>query len=570
VLTAGITLFSHKVMIEILGVNTQTYDPYPAASFYNIYVSNLTWKDRWSPGISVNEEAAYEDRYGRSGSYSYYDGRTFYATGSKTKYYYFEDRKTTVVNIPSYIQASRTTTAVISDWTTTGANESPTLTFKTRQTSATTSYYTTSTKTYLESTFVSGLTVTIPSYVEVAHDVSYYAHPGEVLLLVSAEDWTPITDCTNTATSFHLPVNFVTTTAGTNESAGYWGPIPDGYPEPYPVSTKTFTYVSTEGYPAPEYQRITYFSVPFEPFSTITKEIIDGRIPMTTAPSPYGDYIIQSWNSDNVSLSNNSETGYDYAYNYSTYSVTDDIFYSDAYVTSSRGITDYGDLGSVRVRVRQLSSEVLANKPTFLDAGVYGKWVTKPASSWSVGDQSTGVVWYSANALVTIPDYPYADVVGRCVRMSIPKEIITTITKVTANGGNWATISPEQYTTLRLTINGDGNGLSAWSWKYGTSISTSSGSMEFVSMESAITFNKDAGYTLGGVPSVNRSFTSFVLPCAYIGTAGDSNGTSTFSESKESGFSCGTSSFDGKISIFEPIPMVRGTFVSTIPYVANY
>lgn len=89
-------------------------------------------------------------------------------------------------------------------------------------------------------------------------------------------------------------------------------------------------------------------------------------------------------------------------------------------------------------------------------------------------------------------------------------------------------------------------------------------------MESAITFNKDAGYTLGGVPSVNGSFTSIILQGAYIGTAGDSNGTSTFSNLKASGFSCGTSSFDGKISIFEPIPMVRGTFVSAIPYAANY
>jgi hypothetical protein len=229
-----------------------------------------------------------------------------------------------------------------------------------------------------------------------------------------------------------------------------------------------------------------------------------------------------------------------------------------------------------------------------------------PTIPFNTGDKTSGALWYTGNAEVTIPNFSH--VAGGRLNNLIPypagtSSIVTATTNAT---GGFDSIGSNDYTTITVSFNSVGNCFSTWSVTDSaatdsentatSSVKTSSGSMILQTSEAFPAYPKymngivaGLGYTpnvIGGMPEVNRSYTVFnnIGVVGGLIVSGNASTTGTFTRlygneknagavgfgqpiSEWAGMSAASfsSTMDDAVSVIWPIEMVKGYGIKAIP-----
>jgi hypothetical protein len=357
--------------------------------------------------------------------------------------------------------------------------------------------------------------------------LSYYAGPNEVLVFISADSFTPICNF-STATSFAFLPKLTTRTRGT------WDFHPQGHTDtfynnfnPPPKSTITLA-IANQGYSG---------------FTTISKRAALDRVPATTfsvnsyaLEKPFMASGTASVVSGSGWANAHSETGGVPHYSGTTY-VT--ITANSGYYTPSTTyqLTAPAVL-SIETYTRSTNEGARYVEPltTYRINGGYTFFANSlafkaeiPTIPFNTGDKTSGALWYTGSAEVTIPNWSH--VAGGRLNNLIPYPVGTSsvVTATTNTTGGFDSIGSNDYTTITVSFNSVGNCFSTWSVTDSaatdsentatSSVKTSSGSMMLQTSEAFPAYPKymngivaGLGYTpnvIGGMPEVNRSYTVF-------------------------------------------------------------
>jgi len=212
-----------------------------------------------------------------------------------------------------------------------------------------------------------------------------------------------------------------------------------------------------------------------------------------------------------------------------------------------------------------------------------------PSIPFNTRDKSSGALWYTGSAEVTIPKWSH--VAGGRLNNLIPYPVGTSsvVTATTNATGGFDAIGSDDYTTITVSFNSVGNCFSTWSVTDSrnadsantvtSSVKTSSGSMMLTTSESYPAFTsrfgkylnwydqRDASYfILGGMPEFNRDYTVFNnlenLPagaCAVVGTSGNALSTGSYSTIYGTIADHLIGQMADAVSVFFPTPLVCGT-----------
>jgi hypothetical protein len=435
-------------------------------------------------------------------------------------------------------------------------------------------------------------TVTRDAYQGGANAVlSYYAGPDEVLVLISADSFTPICNF-STATSFAFLPKLTTRTRGT------WDFYPQGHSDtfygnfnPPPKSTITLA-IANQGYSG---------------FTTISKRAALDRVPATTfSVSSYAleKPFMASGTASVVSVSGwanaHSETG-EVEVGSTSYNTQWDRedYYSISMETYTRSVNAGANY------VEPLTTEGINGGYTFFANSLAFKAEipTIPFNTW---DKTSGALWYTGSAEVTIPNWSH--VAGGRLNNLIPYPVGTSsiVTATTNATGGFDSIGSNDYTTITLSFDTLGHCYSTWSItdsrnadaanSVTSSVKTSSGSMMLQTSEAFPAYPKymngivaGLGYTpnvIGGMPEVNRSYTVFnnIGVVGGLIVSGNASTTGTFTRlygneknagevgfgqpiSEWAGMSAASfsSTMDDAVSVIWPIEMVKGYGIKAIP-----
>jgi hypothetical protein len=383
--------------------------------------------------------------------------------------------------------------------------------------------------------------------------LSYYAGPNEVLVLISAASYTPIT-AFSTATSFAFQPKL--TTRSRVVSSGFVPPITTTVSGFNGNSVSAFTTVS---------QRAALDRFPATTFTTNPYAVIRPRFQFTTETvNSYRAFGHSSSTTGEVEV---GSTSYNAQWDREDY-------YSISMETYTRSFNAGGNY------VEPVSTHGIGRAISF-----FGNIPIFKASTFGLPfhteDQTSGALWYTGNAEVTIPNWNH--VAGGRINNLIPYPAGTTsvVTATTNATGGFDTIASDKYTTITVSFDTSGHCYSTWSVTDSrvtdatitatSSVKTSSGSMSLQTSEAfpqrPVTY-QDASFTLGwykrldvvfgGVPEFNRSYT--VLNERSVGlivTSGNASTTGTFSTAYGSGATF-SSIMGNAVSAFREVEMVSG------------
>jgi hypothetical protein len=385
---------------------------------------------------------------------------------------------------------------------------------------------------------------------------SFYAGRNERLFSFSTDEWVPISDC-NTATSFYLEPQVVY------------------LPRPFQPSSGT-----TSG-------STYYFSMLSTSAFQVNEFVLQDRLPWQTVSPIQGSYAVTHYTG--ASLQTTTVIGL-YQYNsYSTYSITTLTFTSGrGGGTTQQTLYSFRNPGNFQIynpEYNQYSSKdgeliLLNGFAEFITTPV----PTSPSAVTSGQTITSGGAFYSAAAIVTIPDWDHPYIAGRFLKTPAPFQTSTVVTKATTSSSGWPHVrwteltATQDHSTVSLSFDTAGNCYSSitfYSYDNGSYVvSSTTGSMSFITYGSRQTyaewnFANELGLRYcGGNPSVHDSASwIFGEVCAIQGTSGDASSTSTYTYMHLSSetFSF-TTQMQGSVSVFQVIPVVKGRGVVAIPY----
>jgi hypothetical protein len=380
---------------------------------------------------------------------------------------------------------------------------------------------------------------------------SYYADRNYILVSVSSPDWIPISSCT-TATSFEGWPELTTLTVSMISE----GETVDTISATVNLIAGKITdsdYINGSTYTTTDYVGGFDYNE-FSTFTQLSNNVIN-CFPMQTVTLD-NPISLSSW-LGGISFVNST----------SAYPSI-----SGSYSFTSPGYTFIYDIGGLDVGITSIETSA-SDYPIYAMPSTYFEFVEPPATNWSVIDKVSGARWISGNAEIIISDFPYADIIGRCVRMTIPFSTASVVSQ-TFNGTGFNSVDTSAWTTVNISFDQSSNCFSEWTWKDGSSVASSSGSMHLQEMESLTTSHSAIQFGIdlngfGGNPAVNHTYTNFDSFGAFLITTGNSSTTGTYSTS----YSIGTSHeniLDGNISVISPVQMIKGFGVYEIPYDWNH